>query len=38
VNEKFPVDEEQRIDLSRIKTLEDDIKKLKEKIEKGEDK
>lgn len=38
VNEKFPVEEEQRIDLSRIKTLEDDIKKLKEQLKKEDEK
>jgi thiosulfate/3-mercaptopyruvate sulfurtransferase len=30
--EKFPVEEEQRIDLSRIKKLEDDLKKLQEQL------
>ena len=38
INEKFPVEEEQRIDLSRIKTLEDDVKKLKEQLKKEDDK
>jgi thiosulfate/3-mercaptopyruvate sulfurtransferase len=37
-NERFPVDEEQRMDFARIKKLEDDIKKLKEQIKKEEDK
>ena len=37
-NEKFPVEEEQRIDFSRIKSLEDDVKKLKEQLKKEEDK
>ncbi|OGW41941.1 MAG: hypothetical protein A2010_07340 [Nitrospirae bacterium GWD2_57_9] len=30
--EKYPVEEEQRIDLSRIKKLEDDLKKLQEQL------
>ena len=38
INEKFPVEEEQRIDLSRIKTLEDDVKKLKEQLKKEDEK
>jgi thiosulfate/3-mercaptopyruvate sulfurtransferase len=37
-NEKFPAEEEQRIDLSRIKTLEDDVKKLKEQLKAAEEK
>ena len=37
-NDKFPVEEEQRIDFSRIKSLEDDIKKLKEQLKKEDDK
>ena len=37
-NEKFPAEEEQRIDLSRIKSLEDDVKKLKEQLKKEEEK
>jgi thiosulfate/3-mercaptopyruvate sulfurtransferase len=36
-NEKFPVEEEQRIDLARIKSLEDDVKKLKEQLKKEEE-
>jgi thiosulfate/3-mercaptopyruvate sulfurtransferase len=31
-NEKFPVENEQRIDFSRIKKLEDEVKKLKEEL------
>jgi thiosulfate/3-mercaptopyruvate sulfurtransferase len=30
--DKYPIDEEQRIDLSRIKKLEDDLKKLQEQL------
>jgi thiosulfate/3-mercaptopyruvate sulfurtransferase len=37
-NEKFPAEEEQRIDFSRIKTLEDEVKKLKEQLKKEDDK
>lgn len=37
-NEKFPAEEEQRIDFSRIKTLEDKVKKLEEKLKKEDDK
>lgn len=37
-NDKFPVEEEQRIDLSRIKSLEDDVKKLKEQLKKEDEK
>ncbi|MEK6672466.1 MAG: rhodanese-like domain-containing protein [Nitrospirota bacterium] len=36
VNKGYPVEDEQWIDLSRIKSLEDDVKKLKEKLEKTE--
>ncbi len=31
-NEKYPVENEQRMDFSRIKKLEDDVKKLKEQL------
>jgi hypothetical protein len=31
-NEKYPVEDEQRIDFSRIKTLEDKVKALEEKL------
>jgi thiosulfate/3-mercaptopyruvate sulfurtransferase len=37
-NEKFPAEEEQRIDFSRIKSLEDDVKKLKEQLKKEDEK
>jgi len=37
-NEKLPAEEEQRIDFSRIKTLEDEVKKLKEQLKKEDDK
>jgi thiosulfate/3-mercaptopyruvate sulfurtransferase len=37
-NEKFPAEEEQLIDFSRIKTLEDEVKKLKEQLKKEDDK
>lgn len=33
-NEKFPVEHEQRIDFSRIKKLEDEVKKLKKQLQK----
>lgn len=36
VHKGYPVEDEQWIDLSRIKGLEDDVKKLKEKLEKAE--
>jgi len=37
-NEHFPAENEQRIDFSRIKTLEDDVKKLKEQLKKEDEK
>jgi hypothetical protein len=37
-NEQFPAENEQRIDFSRIKTLEDDVKKLKEQLKKEDEK
>jgi thiosulfate/3-mercaptopyruvate sulfurtransferase len=37
-NEKFPVEEEQRIDFSRIKNLEDKVKTLEEKLKATEEK
>jgi thiosulfate/3-mercaptopyruvate sulfurtransferase len=37
-NERFPVTEEQRIDFSRIKKLEDKIKELEAKLKKDEEK
>ena len=38
VQEKFPVEEEQLIDLSRIDKLEKDVKKLEEKLKAAEEK
>lgn len=35
INKGYPVEDEQWVDLSRIKQLEDDVKQLKEKVEKG---
>jgi len=35
-NEKFPAEEEQRIDFSRIKNLEDKVKALEEKLKSAE--
>lgn len=38
LNKGFPVEGEQWLDLSRIKQLEDDMKKIKDKLEKAEEK